>query len=108
MAGAPGDRADLRVVGVAGATLRNPKQSPSRVYRQRPSMLAPSMDPVDALIAALPLARKVELLSGRDNWSLHPAPQLGLDAIFMADGPNGVRFGSPFDERHPTPVVPSA
>jgi beta-glucosidase len=60
------------------------------------------------LIAALPLARKVELLSGRDNWSLHPAPELGLDAIVMADGPNGVRFGSPFDERNPAPVVPSA
>jgi beta-glucosidase len=71
-------------------------------------MLAPSMDPADPPISALPLARKVELLSGRDNWSLHPAPELGLDAIFMADGPNGVRFGSPFDERNPAPVVPSA
>jgi beta-glucosidase len=59
-------------------------------------------------IASLPLRRKVELLSGRDNWSLHPAPELGLDAIFMADGPNGVRFGSPFDERHPAPVIPNA
>ncbi|MDX6503577.1 MAG: beta-glucosidase, partial [Gaiellaceae bacterium] len=62
----------------------------------------------DERIGRLSLARKVELLSGRDNWSLPPAEEIGLAAIVMADGPNGVRFGSPFDERHPAPVVPNA
>src|SRR5438105_10196609 len=65
------------------------------------------MEP-DERIGRLSLARKVELLSGRDNWSLPPAEEIGLAAIVMADGPNGVRFGSPFDERHPAPVVPNA
>ncbi len=37
------------------------------------------------------MEEKVELLSGRDTWHTRPVSRLGIVAIRMSDGPNGVR-----------------
>ena len=58
------------------------------------------------LVARLTLEEKVRLLTGRDSWSLHAAPQIGLRPIVMSDGPVGVR-GSTWDERSPSVNFPS-
>lgn len=63
-----------------------------------PTAPPPSTDgPADALapgaiVAELDLATKVQLLSGAGTWSLEPVPTHGLDQIFVADGPHGLRF----------------
>lgn len=62
-------------------------------------MLAPLIDRLD-------LERKVELLTGRDSWSLHPVPEIGLDSLVLSDGPAGVR-GDTWDERSPSINFPS-
>ena len=43
------------------------------------------------LIQALTLNQKVALLSGRDIWSTYPIPQQDIPAMYLADGPHGVR-----------------
>lgn len=35
--------------------------------------------------------RKVALLSGADDWHTEAVPELGLEAVMMADGPHGLR-----------------
>jgi beta-glucosidase len=62
-------------------------------------------DGVDrALLARLSLEEKVSLLSGKDHWSLPALPTIGLEAIFMSDGPTGVQGG---DDKPPgSPTVP--
>jgi beta-glucosidase len=42
-------------------------------------------------LAALPLERKAQLLSGRDFWSTEPIDEAGLPSVLMTDGPHGVR-----------------
>ncbi len=53
------------------------------------------MDPTDAWIEAtlaeLTLAEKVDLMSGRDLWSVRPVERLGLPAVKVTDGPAGAR-----------------
>lgn len=51
------------------------------------------MSDLDAatIVAGLPLAAKVRLLSGRDFWHLEPVPSAGLDAVMVTDGPHGLR-----------------
>jgi beta-glucosidase len=44
-----------------------------------------------ATVAALSLAEKVRLLSGRDFWHLEPVPSAGLPAVMVTDGPHGLR-----------------
>jgi beta-glucosidase len=57
-----------------------------------------------ALLARLSLDEKVSLLSGKDHWSLPALPTIGLEAIFMSDGPTGVQGG---DHKPPgSPTVP--
>lgn len=67
--------------------------------------------PLEALlrdrVAVLGLDQKVRLLTGRDGWSLHEIPEIGLRSVVTSDGPNGVR-GTLWDERDPSLSVPNA
>jgi beta-glucosidase len=58
------------------------------------------------LVSRLTLDEKVLLLTGRDSWSLHPLPSIGLRSIVVSDGPVGVR-GATWDERSPSANFPS-
>lgn len=58
------------------------------------------------LVSRLTLEDKVALLTGRDSWSLHPLPAIGLRSIVLSDGPVGVR-GASWDERSPSVNFPS-
>jgi len=46
---------------------------------------------VDALLAKLTTAQKLEMLGGHDGFYVHAEPSIGLPALRMADGPVGVR-----------------
>jgi beta-glucosidase len=59
-----------------------------------------------SLISRLTLDEKVRLLTGKDSWSLHPLPRIGLRSIVFSDGPAGVR-GRTWDERSPSVNFPS-
>ncbi|WP_228373532.1 beta-glucosidase family protein [Demequina gelatinilytica] len=63
-------------------------------------MTLPSLDAREAhatlegcrvLARALPLERKVLLLTGATMWRLHALPELGLRGVAFSDGPVGVR-----------------
>jgi beta-glucosidase len=56
---------------------------------------------------ALGLDQKVRLLTGKDVWTLHELPEIGLRSLVTSDGPGGVR-GTGWDERDPSLNVPSA
>ncbi|BDV32285.1 beta-glucosidase family protein [Microbacterium terricola] len=58
------------------------------------------------LCARLTLEEKVLLLTGRDSWSTHPLPSIGLRSMVLSDGPAGVR-GATWDERSPSVNFPS-
>jgi len=62
---------------------------------------------IDELIALLPLARKVRLLSGETWWTTYAEPAIGLRSMVMSDGPVGVR-GLTWDERDWSVTTPSA
>lgn len=48
--------------------------------------------PVDRSgLDALPLVRKVLLLSGRNFWSTEPLEEAGVPSVILTDGPHGVR-----------------
>jgi len=49
-----------------------------------------SQNTADAL-ASLTFFEKVALLSGQNTWQTREIPRLGVRALFMADGPHGVR-----------------
>ena len=59
------------------------------------------------LLAALPLAAKVALLTGADSWRTHACPAIGLGPMVTSDGPAGVR-GTTKDERKPSASMPCA
>jgi len=63
-------------------------------------------DSLGALVARLSLGEKVQLLTGRDSWSLNALPSIGLRSMVMSDGPVGVR-GVSWDERSPSVNLPS-
>lgn len=58
-------------------------------------------------LAVLDLDQKVRLLTGKDGWSLHGIPEIGLRSVVTSDGPNGVR-GTLWDERDPSLSAPNA
>lgn len=47
--------------------------------------------PIDDLINELTLAEKAAMLAGADMWCTLPVERLGIPAIQVSDGPNGVR-----------------
>jgi beta-glucosidase len=58
-----------------------------------------------SLLAALPVAQKVRLLTGADSWRTYGANALGLRPMIFSDGPAGVR-GITMDERKPAASLP--
>ncbi|MEV0525034.1 glycoside hydrolase family 3 C-terminal domain-containing protein [Streptomyces sp. NPDC050439] len=61
---------------------------------------------VEAALAALDLDAKARLLGGRDMWSLHALPEIGLTSLVMSDGPIGVR-GTRWTADDPSVALPS-
>ncbi|MGW7067398.1 glycoside hydrolase family 3 protein [Streptomyces sp. NPDC054855] len=61
---------------------------------------------VEAALAALDLDAKARLLGGRDMWSLHALPEIGLAPLVMSDGPIGVR-GTRWTADDPSIALPS-
>ncbi|MGW0902261.1 beta-glucosidase [Streptomyces sp. NPDC002853] len=61
---------------------------------------------VETALAALDLDAKARLLGGRDMWSLHPLPEIGLASLVMSDGPIGVR-GTRWTADDPSIALPS-
>ena len=59
-----------------------------------------------SVAASLPVAAKVRLLTGADNWQTHGHPGIGLRPMVTSDGPAGVR-GTTRDERKPSASLPS-
>ncbi len=60
---------------------------------------------LQALLDRLSLEDKVLVLTGRDGWSTHPLPAIGLRSMVLSDGPSGVR-GDVWDERSPSLSLP--
>ncbi|MFI9118574.1 beta-glucosidase [Streptomyces bikiniensis] len=61
---------------------------------------------VEAALGKLDLDAKARLLGGRDMWSLHPLPEIGLAPLVMSDGPVGVR-GVRWTADDPSVALPS-
>ncbi|MGA4848663.1 glycoside hydrolase family 3 protein [Streptomyces sp. G5(2025)] len=61
---------------------------------------------VEAALARLDLDAKARLLGGKDMWSLHALPEIGLKSLVMSDGPIGVR-GVRWTADDPSIALPS-
>ena len=78
----------------------------------QPQATAVSAGPVSAgpatlrgMVRALPVAEKVQLLTGADSWRTHGCAAIGLRPMVTSDGPAGVR-GTTKDERRPSASLP--
>ena len=61
---------------------------------------------IESWLSELTLTEKCRLLGGASNWRTEPIDRLGIPAVKMSDGPNGVRGEFSGDERTPSVVVP--
>ncbi|MEV0117183.1 glycoside hydrolase family 3 C-terminal domain-containing protein [Streptomyces sp. NPDC050844] len=61
---------------------------------------------VETALGTLDLDAKARLLGGRDMWSLHALPEIGLEPLVMSDGPIGVR-GIRWTADDPSIALPS-
>lgn len=75
------------------------------------------MDPIqhhiDNLVGQLTLEEKASLCSGQDAWSFKPVKRLDIPAIWVADGPHGLRKAPDsavpgFGDQHPATCFPTA
>ncbi|MGM0374963.1 MAG: glycoside hydrolase family 3 N-terminal domain-containing protein, partial [Chloroflexota bacterium] len=48
-------------------------------------------DKIDMILGSLSLEEKIQLLAGADQWHTHSVERLGIPALKLSDGPNGVR-----------------
>lgn len=46
---------------------------------------------IDRILGSLSLEEKIQLLAGADQWHTHSVERLGIPALKLSDGPNGVR-----------------
>lgn len=46
---------------------------------------------IESLLRSLTLEEKFILIAGADTWRTHAVPRLGIPALKLSDGPNGVR-----------------
>jgi beta-glucosidase len=46
---------------------------------------------IESIIASMTLEQKAGLCSGRDEWTTKPLPELGIPAVWVSDGPHGLR-----------------
>jgi beta-glucosidase len=64
-----------------------------------------------AMVAALTLEEKASLTVGRDFFNTQDVPRVGIDAVWLADGPNGLRKNAaaePAPTSVPATCFPSA
>jgi len=57
-------------------------------------MASPTTDAsvdIERLLGELTVAEKVRLLEGSESWRTHAVERLGIPALFLTDGPHGVR-----------------
>ncbi|MBI9050625.1 MAG: glycoside hydrolase family 3 C-terminal domain-containing protein [Anaerolineaceae bacterium] len=50
------------------------------------------MQPIHDLISQMTLEEKAALCTGAGPWSTTPLPRLDIPALFVSDGPHGIRF----------------
>lgn len=67
-------------------------------------------DRIKALLGALTLAEKASLCSGFGNWDTKSIPHLDIPALYMTDGPHGLRkeAGDGFGNSIPATCFPTA
>ncbi len=63
-------------------------------------------DAIERALRKLDLPAKVRLLTGANFWATHPLPEIGLRAMVVSDGPQGVKGGS-FSHDETTTSLPS-
>jgi len=57
-----------------------------------PQPITPALEQkVDAMVKALSVRQKIDLLGGADGMAIRSAPEIGLPSLRMSDGPMGVR-----------------